>query len=73
MIKFFGGSFDFFSRYNPETMDEWHWLDRVIFLDTIARVPGMIAGMQRHLKSLRIIEPDNGWIHHLLEEAGNKI
>ena len=54
-------------------MDEWHWLDRVIFLDTIARVPGMIAGMQRHLKSLRIIEPDNGWIHHLLEEAGNKI
>ena len=68
MIKFFRGSFDFFSRYIPETMDEWHQLDRVIFLETIARVPGMIEEMQRHFKSLRILEPDNKWIHNLLQE-----
>ena len=53
-------------------MNERHWLDRVIFLETIAGVPGMIAGMQRHLRSLRTLEPDNGWIHHLLQEAENE-
>ena len=45
MIKFFRGSFDLVSRYNPDKMNERHWLDRVIFLETIAGVPGMIAGM----------------------------
>ena len=45
MVRFFRGSFDLVSRYNPDTMNERHWLDRVIFLETIAGVPGMIAGM----------------------------
>ena len=45
MIKFLRGSFDLFSRYNPDKMNERHWLDRVIFLETVAGVPGMIAGM----------------------------
>jgi hypothetical protein len=31
----------------------------------------MVGGMARHLKSLRILERDKGWIHHLLEEADN--
>ena len=29
----------------------------------------MIGGMVRHLKSLRTLEKDHGWIHHLLQEA----
>ena len=64
--------FDFFSRYNPDKMSERHWINRAIFLETIAGVPGMTGGMCRHLKSLRTLERDNGWIHHLLQEAENE-
>ena len=72
MIKFVRGSFDVVTRYNPETMKEREWLHRIIFLETVAGVPGMIGGMVRHLKSLRSLEADHGWIHHLLQEAENE-
>lgn len=65
-------SVDTATRYNPETMNERHWLHRIIFLETVAGVPGMIGGMLRHLKSLRTLEADHGWIHHLLQEAENE-
>ena len=65
-------SFDIFSRYNPEKMNEHDWLFRAIFLETVAGVPGMIGGMARHLRSLRTLERDHGWIHHLLQEAENE-
>jgi threonyl-tRNA synthetase len=65
-------AFDLVSGYNPETLDERGWMNRVIFLETIAGVPGMIGGMQRHLRSLRTLERDHGWIHHLLQEAENE-
>ena len=58
--------------YNPEKMKERDWLHRIIFLETVAGVPGMIGGMVRHLKSLRSLEADHGWIHHLLQEAENE-
>lgn len=45
---------------------------RVLFLETVAGVPGMMAGMVRHLRSLRIMRRDHGWIHTLLEEAENE-
>lgn len=64
--------FDVFSRYNPEKMNERDWLFRCIVLETVAGVPGMVAGMHRHLRSLRTLEHDNGWIHHLLQEAENE-
>jgi len=64
--------FDIFSRYNPEKMNERDWLFRCIVLETVAGVPGMVAGMHRHLRSLRTLEHDNGWIHHLLQEAENE-
>ena len=35
-------------------------------------IPGMIAAMTRHLKSLRYMQRDHGWIHTLLEEAENE-
>jgi len=41
-------------------------------LETVAAVPGMIAGMMRHMKSLRRMERDHGWIGMLLEEAENE-
>ena len=34
--------------------------------------PGMIGAMVRHLKSLRRMTRDHGWIHTLLEEAENE-
>ncbi len=33
---------------------------------------GMMGAMIRHMKSLRYMERDNGWIHTLLEEAENE-
>lgn len=42
-------------------------------LETIAGVPGMVAGMLIHLKSLRRMERGNGtMIHELLAEAENE-
>jgi len=32
----------------------------------------MVGGMMRHLRSLRTMKRDNGWIHTLLEEAENE-
>lgn len=32
----------------------------------------MIGAMTRHLKSLRLMKRDHGWIHTLLEEAENE-
>ena len=32
----------------------------------------MVGGMLRHMRSLRKLENDNGWIVHLLEEAENE-
>jgi hypothetical protein len=34
-------------------MTEKEWLRRIIFLESVAGVPGMVAGMSRHMKSLR--------------------
>ncbi|CAF3780571.1 unnamed protein product [Rotaria sp. Silwood1] len=55
---------------NP--MTEKQWLRRIIFLESIAGVPGMVAGMNRHMKSLRTMQRDYGWIHTLLSEAENE-
>ncbi|GMH33133.1 hypothetical protein BSKO_00967 [Bryopsis sp. KO-2023] len=64
-------SFDKITGYGPE-MNEKKWLRRMIFLETVAGVPGMVGGMLRHLRSLRTMRRDHGWIHTLLEEAENE-
>lgn len=71
-IRIVRGSFDFITRYNEKKMSENKWLTRLIFLEAVAGVPGMVGGMTRHLKSLRTMKPDHGIIHHLLEEAENE-
>jgi len=53
----------------PYHMNERKWLVRMVFLESVAGVPGMVAGMLRHLHSLRRMKRDNGWIETLLEEA----
>jgi hypothetical protein len=53
-------------------LDEHQWLNRILFLETLAGVPGMVAATLRHLTSLRRMRRDSGWIHTLLEEAENE-
>ncbi|KAN0061800.1 inducible alternative oxidase 2 [Thecaphora frezii] len=48
------------------------WMNRMIFLETIAGVPGMVAATCRHLQSLRLMKRDKGWIHTMLEDAENE-
>ncbi|KAF2802127.1 alternative oxidase [Mytilinidion resinicola] len=53
-------------------MTEEKYMIRNIFLESIAGVPGMVAGMLRHLHSMRRMKRDNGWIETLLEESYNE-
>jgi ubiquinol oxidase len=45
---------------------------RAVVLETVAAVPGMVGGMLQHLKALRHIRDDQGWIKELLDEAENE-
>jgi len=71
-VKFFRGTYDKITGYKAGVTGEDGYLLRCIFLETVAGIPGMAAGMFRHMKSLRTLKQDSGWIHHLLEEAENE-
>lgn len=45
---------------------------RAVVLETVAAVPGMVGGLLQHLKALRHIRDDEGWIRELLDEAENE-
>ncbi|WPT13160.1 Alternative oxidase [Picochlorum sp. SENEW3] len=64
-------TFDLITGYGPN-MTHSKWMTRFLFLETVAGVPGMVGAMLRHLRSLRTMKRDNGWIHTLLEEAENE-
>jgi hypothetical protein len=53
-------------------MTEEKYMIRNVFLESVAGVPGMVAGMLRHLHSMRRMKRDNGWIESLLEESYNE-
>jgi len=65
-IRWIRWFFDKITIYNVGRMTEDKWINRCIFLETVAGVPGMVAGMGRHLRSLRFLSKDKGRIHHLL-------
>lgn len=46
--------------------------ERAVVLETIAAVPGMVGGILQHLKALRLIRDDRGWIKSLVDEAENE-
>ncbi|KAI0244648.1 inducible alternative oxidase 2, partial [Massospora cicadina] len=48
------------------------YVHRAVMLETVAAVPGMVAATLRHLRSLRRLKHDGGWISHLLHEAENE-
>ena len=60
-------------RWFADTFFAKRYGHRAVVLETVAGVPGMVAGMWNHLRSLRNMEPDDrGWIKTLLEEAENE-
>ncbi|GAB57012.1 alternative oxidase 1a, mitochondrial [Glaciecola punicea ACAM 611] len=61
LLRFFADHF-FAKRYGH----------RAVVLETVAAVPGMVAGMVRHMRSLRRMKDDREAIHTLLEEAENE-
>ena len=61
LLRFFADAF-FARRYGH----------RAVVLETVAAVPGMVGGALQHLRCLRRIEDDRGWIRTLLDEAENE-
>ena len=61
-----------FLRVFADTFFAGRYGHRAVVLETVAGVPGMVGGPLQHLKSLRRIENDQGWIKTLLEEGENE-
>jgi ubiquinol oxidase len=61
-----------FLRFFADTFFAHRYGHRAIVLETVAAVPGMVGGMMQHLKSLRRMRDDDGWIKELLDEAENE-
>ena len=61
-----------FLRLLADTFFKKKYGHRAVVLETVAAVPGMVAGMLLHLKSLRKMQDDRGWIKILLDEAENE-
>ncbi|MCU0976868.1 MAG: alternative oxidase [Steroidobacteraceae bacterium] len=61
LLRFFADAF-FARRYGH----------RAVVLETVAAVPGMVGSTLQHLKSLRRMSDDHGWVRTLMEEAENE-
>lgn len=61
-----------FLRFLADTFFAKRYGHRAVVLETVAGVPGMVGGMMNHLKSLRLMRDDGGWIKTLLDEAENE-
>ncbi len=59
-------------RFFADTFFAKRYGHRAVVLETVAAVPGMVGGMLNHLKSLRRMQDDRGWIKVLLDEAENE-
>jgi ubiquinol oxidase len=68
----FAYAFTRFLRFFADAFFARRYGHRAVVLETIAAVPGMVGGTLQHLRSLRRMEGDRGWIHTLLEEAENE-
>lgn len=85
-VKNLRGSFDWFTGYQ-EVRDEEHrlqiansadrmtkekWLARFVVLESVAGIPGSVAGFLRHLRAMRMFRRDMGFIDTLYDEAFNE-
>lgn len=61
-----------FFRWTADTFFASRYGHRAVVLETVAGVPGMVAGMMMHLKSLRRLDDRGAYIAKMLEEAENE-
>ena len=59
-------------RFCADTFFARRYGHRAIVLETVAAVPGMVGATINHLKCLRRMCDDNGWIRTLMDEAENE-
>ena len=59
-------------RFSADTFFAKRYGHRAIVLETVAAVPGMVGAMFTHLRCLRWMRDDEGWIRTLMEEAENE-
>jgi ribosomal protein L31E len=64
--------FDMATGWRMDNIRVDNTLNRVIYLETIAAVPGMVAAVVRHFRSLRQMKSDGGMLQMFLEEANNE-
>lgn len=64
LVKFF--------RFFADVFFQKRYGNRAIVLETVAAVPGMVGAGLLHLRCLRKIKNDEGWIRILLDEAENE-
>ena len=61
-----------FLRLFADTFFARRYGHRAVVLETVAAVPGMVGGSLQHLRALRRMTSDRGWIRTLLDEAENE-
>jgi ubiquinol oxidase len=59
-------------RFCADTFFAKRYGHRAIVLETVAAVPGMVGATINHLKALRRMCDDKGWIRTLMDEAENE-
>lgn len=59
-------------RFLADTFFAQRYGHRAVVLETVAGVPGMVGAALTHLRSLRRMEDDSGWIRTLMDEAENE-
>jgi len=59
-------------RFLADTVFAKRYGNRAIVLETVAAVPGMVGAALVHLRCLRWMRDDEGWIRTLMDEAENE-
>jgi ubiquinol oxidase len=59
-------------RFCADTFFAKRYGNRAIVLETVAAVPGLVGAALVHLRCLRWMRDDRGWIRTLMEEAENE-
>jgi len=72
MVRSAYHTFNFITGYKKDNPKSSSLVWRLIVLESLAGCPGMVGASIRHLRSLRHLERDHGWIHTLLNEAENE-
>ena len=68
----FAYAFVRFLRFFADLFFAKRYGHRAIVLETVAAVPGMVGATLTHLRCLRRMQDDRGWIRTLMDEAENE-